>query len=204
MYLFFFFFSIERIWECSWFLLFRPLPLMCWFVLEQNKYAFVFVLSSLALWHVVLRSPWPCKMIFHLISINKNGYPHVLITYLLLRWRCEELRRQPGGRLNIKMSFQYRDPHVKDKTVSRPSYLKHGNPHTWERQSGSNPVYCEYSAPWTRCFEFRRDMKITGQQLQSLYVIKSWSLLGFKSLKTQKKHCPRLVHDVGSGIFHVN
>ena len=30
----------------------------------------------------------------------------------------------PGGRLNIKMlSYQYRDPHVKDKTVSRPSYL---------------------------------------------------------------------------------
>ena len=29
----------------------------------------------------------------------------------------------PGGRLNIKMSYQYRDPHVQDKTVSRPSYL---------------------------------------------------------------------------------
>ena len=29
-----------------------------------------------------------------------------------------------GGRLNIKMSsYQYMDPHVKDKTVSRPSYL---------------------------------------------------------------------------------
>ena len=29
-----------------------------------------------------------------------------------------------GGRLNIKMSpYQYKDPHVKDKTVSRPSYL---------------------------------------------------------------------------------
>ena len=28
------------------------------------------------------------------------------------------------GRLNIKMSsYQYMDPHVKDKTVSRPSYL---------------------------------------------------------------------------------
>ena len=28
------------------------------------------------------------------------------------------------GHLNIKMlSYQYRDPHVKDKTVSRPSYL---------------------------------------------------------------------------------
>ena len=31
---------------------------------------------------------------------------------------------RPGCRLNIKMwSYQYRDPHVKDKTVSRPSYL---------------------------------------------------------------------------------
>ena len=29
-----------------------------------------------------------------------------------------------GGRLNMKMpSNQYRDPHVKDKMVSRPSYL---------------------------------------------------------------------------------
>ena len=28
------------------------------------------------------------------------------------------------GRLNIQMlSYHYRDPHVKDKTVSRPSYL---------------------------------------------------------------------------------
>ena len=40
---------------------------------------------------------------------------------------------RPGARLNtfIKMpSYQYRDPHVKDKTVSWPSYLYHGNPHT--------------------------------------------------------------------------
>ena len=43
-----------------------------------------------------------------------------------------------GGHLNMKMSsYQYRDPHVKDKTVLRLSYLSHGNPHTWERQ----PVY---------------------------------------------------------------
>ena len=46
------------------------------------------------------------------------------------------LTEGPGGRLNIKMSsYQYGDPHVKDKTVVRPSYLKHGNPHTWERRS---------------------------------------------------------------------
>ena len=29
-----------------------------------------------------------------------------------------------GGRLSIQMlSYRYRDPHVKDKTVLRPSYL---------------------------------------------------------------------------------
>ena len=32
-------------------------------------------------------------------------------------------------------SYQYRDPHVEDKTVLRPSYLQHGDPHTWERRS---------------------------------------------------------------------
>ena len=32
--------------------------------------------------------------------------------------------KKAGGHLNIKMSFyKYKDPHVKDKTVSRPSYL---------------------------------------------------------------------------------
>ena len=41
-----------------------------------------------------------------------------------------------GGGFNIKMSsYQYRYPHVKDKTVSRPSYLKQENPHTWARRS---------------------------------------------------------------------
>ena len=36
------------------------------------------------------------------------------------------LPRPPGGHLNIKMSsYQYRDPHVKDKTVARPSCLVH-------------------------------------------------------------------------------
>ena len=39
------------------------------------------------------------------------------------------------GRFNIQISpYQYMDPHVKDKTVSRLSYLQHGNPHTWERR----------------------------------------------------------------------
>ena len=36
--------------------------------------------------------------------------------------------REPGARLNIKMSYQYRNSHYKDKTVSWPSYLSNGNP----------------------------------------------------------------------------
>ena len=32
-------------------------------------------------------------------------------------------------------SYHYRDPHVKDETVSWPSYLKHKNSNTWERRS---------------------------------------------------------------------
>ena len=43
--------------------------------------------------------------------------------------RGDPLLISPGGGLNIKMSsYQYRDPHVEDKMVSRPSYLNHGNP----------------------------------------------------------------------------
>ena len=35
----------------------------------------------------------------------------------------DPLTQETRGRLNIKMSYQYRDSHVKDKTVSWPSYL---------------------------------------------------------------------------------
>ena len=43
------------------------------------------------------------------------------------------LGKRPGGRLNIKMpSYQYRDSHYKDKTVSRPSYLYNRNILTWK------------------------------------------------------------------------
>ena len=49
-----------------------------------------------------------------------------------------------GGRLHMKVSsYQYRDPLVKDKTVSRPYYLNHGNPHTWDDYA--NVHYLQYS-----------------------------------------------------------
>ena len=45
-----------------------------------------------------------------------------VITDIITRYREET--GQPGARINIEMpSYQYRDPHVKDKTVLQPSYL---------------------------------------------------------------------------------
>ena len=44
--------------------------------------------------------------------------------------------QSPGPRLNINTVFpRYGDPHVKDETVSRPSYLQHGDPHTGKTTS---------------------------------------------------------------------
>ena len=54
----------------------------------------------------------------HLFSLNLGK----------CNWNCKASYSNPGDCLNIKMSsYQYRDSHVKDKTVSRPSFLKQGN-----------------------------------------------------------------------------
>ena len=71
--------------------------------------------------------------------------------WLLLASSCSDRTR---ACLNIKMSsYQYRDPHVKNKMVSRPSYLQHGNPYTWERQSlywdGALVIFITYAEPST-------------------------------------------------------
>ena len=63
------------------------------------------------------------KVLFSAMSCKSILYTCIS----LVLFHC---RPTTGGRLKIKMSYQYRDPHVKDKTVSRPSYLYHGNPHT--------------------------------------------------------------------------
>ena len=67
-------------------------------------------------------------------------------------WQCF-----PGscGRLNIKMSYQHENPHVKDKTVSRPSYFWHGNPIPGEdslfNETGSWYFHCSLCLYVIRC-----------------------------------------------------
>ena len=64
---------------------------------------------------------------------------------LIIKWGTETIRPHgrvpiqqihqwpPGGHLNIKTpSYQHRNSHYKDKTVSLPSYLYNGNTHIWK------------------------------------------------------------------------
>ena len=61
---------------------------------------------------------WLCsKDIFLLV------FP-ILMLSTWCQWCIENIATWPAQRLNLKMSsYQDRDPHVKDKTVSWPSYL---------------------------------------------------------------------------------
>ena len=43
-----------------------------------------------------------------------------------VKWIFVRLASSPGGRLNIKIFNQYRNPNVKDRTVLRPYYLNMG------------------------------------------------------------------------------
>ena len=51
-------------------------------------------------------------------------YKFPLNYYIMQTSDLDITRLLPGGSLSSKMlSYQYRDPHVKDKRVSQPSYL---------------------------------------------------------------------------------
>ena len=65
----------------------------------------------------------------HLKTMARADFGKCQLTLHLVR--NFSISTDSGDSLNIKMlSYQYKDTHVKDKTVSRPSYLQHGNPHT--------------------------------------------------------------------------
>ena len=71
------------------------------------------------------------------IWLNRDITVYENVAWYALKLRSSNTRDcRPGPRLNIKMSsYQHGDPHYKDKTVSRPSYLYNGNQYTQERRS---------------------------------------------------------------------
>ena len=78
---------------------------------------FTHVLQGCCLYHALTLTKEEEKPCFNIKTI----FPSMKIP-------ISKVRKPPGGRLNIKMpSYQYRDPHVKDKTVS-PTVLSL----TWE------------------------------------------------------------------------
>ena len=84
-------------------------------------------------WGVVGAESWSMRQWYFSCSFWS------IFNHLPVAIESSEFKQQPEGRLNIKMSsYQYINHRVKDKTVSRPLYLWHENPHTSKRRS----LYC--------------------------------------------------------------
>ena len=77
---------------------------------------FFLYISFLKLW----------KMNYKHLNNNNNNKSLSQIWYL--QHECHDL----DGSFNIKISYQYRESHCKDKTVFPPSYLYNGNSNAWK------------------------------------------------------------------------
>ena len=101
----------------------RPLPclLMPWLLMlpghQQPWYWLWIIVRLLFIFRVGLNILHP----FNILHFQYQGYQCHVSWHHHWYWACKTIS---GGILNIKMlSYQYRDPHVKDKTVLKPSYL---------------------------------------------------------------------------------
>ena len=99
-------------------------------------------------------------------------------------WWLETLRAHYDDTvMNIKTwSYQFKDSYVKDKTISRPSYLQHGNPHTWK-----DSLHIE-TGPWLQIhktiFKFSWSVRAheISRYLNILYDIRQVQLVFFTYL----------------------
>ena len=61
------------------------------------------------------------------VHVSFKCFPSCYFSLSQVYWQLK-----PGRHLDIKMPpYQYKDPNVMNKMVSRLSYLYNGNPHTW-------------------------------------------------------------------------
>ena len=105
--------------------------------------------------------------------------------------------KRPGVYLNINMSsYQYRNPHIKDKTHSWPSYLQHGNPYTLEIMRRA-PAGCLSMSTYQCRDSCHKDKKFSW--LSYLYNGNLFTLL--KILKGTVMIFVRCVHRVNFIIF---
>ena len=76
------------------------------------------------------------------ISLGTMSRWRYLYTSGCHRLQCNIGRESLGNCPSIKMpDYQYGNLHDEDKVVSWPSYLYHGNPHTWKDAYGLNSIF---------------------------------------------------------------
>ena len=92
-----------------------------------------------------------------------------------------------GGRLNIKMSYQYRDPHVKDKTVS-PTVLSL----TWESPYLGKTVFILRRGPDNK--DYLNYLLPAPSMLYTLFTHRTENNYCDLVMKpNSQKHCPKRV-----------
>ena len=85
---------------------------------------------------IMILIPVTCFIIFPVIYTSSCSW--------WIMWGVSVIKNL-GDHISTKMpSYQFRDPHDKDKTVSRPSYLYHGYSHTWK----DSLFYIEMGSRW--------------------------------------------------------
>ena len=108
-----------------------------------------------------------CESVTTLKAMNTGGTIVILMDKQILCQDCY-MSKSPWGRLNIKMSsYQYRDSHVKDKTVS-PTVLSL----TWESPYLGKTVFILRRGP---CFGLSMNF------VRPVYTRSIWGLLLAKS-----------------------
>ena len=101
--------------------------MICYYCSLSSFYMYSLYSSNMLCLQQIKNVQSPCVG-FYIYYSTLSQYNEQLIIYKLIKI---SMRMSSGGHLIIKMpSYQYRDSHYKDKTVSWPSYLYNGDSYT--------------------------------------------------------------------------
>ena len=138
----------------------------------------IIVGDKFSIW-IVFRLSWSYESSFHSQNLTcKEAYSKQYLAEAFPSvgfGGCSHWCFPQGACLDIKMLFhQYRNSHHKDKTVSRPSYLYHGNHHTWK-----DHLYIETgpSSPWR--FPWQQPVTVVQSSIGiANYSVRHWLVIG--------------------------
>ena len=117
---------------------FHILSAVVWDFSVPGKYLFQIsnILGPISIYRLVFFSGMQIPIMKIRWSHNNHLIFLMSMPILIRQHLCIEMVLRPGPLLNIKTIFpRYGDSHVKDKMVSQPSYLKHGDTYTGKTTS---------------------------------------------------------------------